>query len=89
MYYWKIFYTKGDSQKLKNFLRQEREGTAQIIKERCLKHSKKCETCEVLSRRAESRKESALIKEIWENVEAEEAGDGKYVIKHTYKVLKC
>ena len=28
----KIFYTKGDSQKLENFLRQEREGTAQIIK---------------------------------------------------------
>ena len=81
----KIFYAKGDSQKLENFLRQEKEKTAQIIKERCLEHSKKCETCEVLSRRAESRKESALIKEIWENVEAEEIGDRKFVIKHTYK----
>ena len=40
----KVFYTKGDSQKLENFLRQEREGTAKIIKERCLEHSKKCET---------------------------------------------
>ena len=28
----KVFYTKGDSQKLENFLRQEREGTAKIIK---------------------------------------------------------
>ena len=32
-----------------------------------------------------SRKSSAVINEIWENVEAEEADDGKYVIKHTYK----
>ena len=31
----KIFYAKGDSQKLENFLRQEKEKTAQIIKERC------------------------------------------------------
>ena len=39
----------------------------------------------MLSRRAESRKESTLIKEIWENVTAEEISDGKYVIKHKYK----
>ena len=80
----KIYYGKSDSQKLEKFLRQEREGTAKIIKERCLEHSKKCDTCEILSRRAESRKESTLIKEIWENVNAEETSDGKFVIKHTY-----
>ena len=32
----------------------------------------------------ESQKESTLIREIWENVNAEEKPDGKYVIKHTY-----
>merc|ERR1712208_155583 len=68
----RVLYAKGDSQKLENFLKQEKEKTAQIIKEKCLEHSQKCETCEVLSRRAENRKESALIKEIWSNVEAEE-----------------
>ena len=81
----RILYGKGDSQKLENFLRQEKERTAQIIKERCLEHSQKCETCDVLSRRIENRRESALIKEIWNNVEAEDVGDGKFVIKHTYK----
>ena len=74
----RVLYAKGDSQKLENFLKQEKEKTAQIIKEKCLEHSQKCETCEVLSRRAENRKESALIKEIWSNVEAEEVGDGKF-----------
>ena len=57
----RVLYAKGDSQKLENFLKQEKEKTAQIIKEKCLEHSQKCETCEVLSRRAENRKESALI----------------------------
>ena len=32
----------------------------------------------------ESQKESTLIREIWENVNAEEKSDGKYVIKYTY-----
>ena len=52
----RILYGKGDSQKLENFLRQEKEKTAQIIKERCLEHSQKCETCQVLSRRMENRR---------------------------------
>ena len=33
----------------------------------------------------ENRKESALIKEIWNNVEAKDMGDDKFVIKHSYK----
>ena len=32
----------------------------------------------------ESQRESTLIKEIWDNVNAEEGPDGRYVIKHTY-----
>ena len=35
----KILYGKGDSQKLENFLKQEKERTVQITKERCLEHS--------------------------------------------------
>ena len=80
----KICYAKGDSQKLEKFLRQEREGTARIIKQRCLEHSKKCEACDILSRRMESQKETTLIKEVWDNVNAEEGPDGRYVIKHAY-----
>ena len=57
----KIWYAKGDSQKLEKFLRQEREGAARIIKQRCLEHSKKCETCDILSTRMESQKESTLM----------------------------
>ena len=30
-------------------------------------------------------KQEDIIKEIWENVEAEEIGERKFVIKHTYK----
>ena len=64
----KIHYAKGDSLKLEKFLRQEHEATARIIKQKCLEHSKKCEACDILSRRIESQRESTLIKEIWENV---------------------
>ena len=80
----KIHYAKGDSLKLEKFLRQEHEATARIIKQKCLEHSKKCEACDILSRRMESQRESTLIKEIWHNVNAKEGPDGRCLIKHTY-----
>ena len=70
--------------KLKKFLKQERETTVRIIKQKCLEHSKKCEACDILSRRQESHKERTLNKEIWDSVNREECPDGRYVIKHTY-----
>ena len=80
----KIHYAKGDSLKLEKFLRQEREATARIIKQKCLEHSKKCEACDILSRRMESQRESTLIKKIWDIVSTEECPDGRYAIKHAY-----
>ena len=49
----KAHYAKGDSLRLEKFLRQEREATVRIIKLKCLEHSKKCEACDILSRRME------------------------------------
>ena len=40
---------------LEKFLRQEREATARIIKQKCLEHSKKCKACDILNRRMESQ----------------------------------
>ena len=52
----KAFYAKGDAMKLEKFLKQEHETTVRIIKQKCLEHSKKCEACDILSRRQDSHK---------------------------------
>ena len=39
----KAFYAKGDAVKLEKFLKQEREVTVRIIKQKCLENSKNCE----------------------------------------------
>ena len=70
--------------KLEKFLKQEREATVRIIKQKCLEHSKNCEACDILSRHQENHKENTLIREIWDSVTSEEGCDGRYVIKHTY-----
>ena len=39
----KAFYAKGNAVKLEKFLKQEREVTVRIIKQKCLENSKNCE----------------------------------------------
>ena len=53
----KAFYAKGDAVKLEKFLKQEREVTVRIIKQKCLEHSKNCEACDILSRCQENHNE--------------------------------
>ena len=64
----KIMYSKGDAIKLEKFLLQE--GSIETtIKKKCLKHSSKCETCDILSRQ-DHRKEGKLMSQTWDNVTA-------------------
>ena len=55
-----------------------------VVKKKCLEHSKKCKACNFLSRRQESNRESALIKDIWSNIQAEPGPNGKKIIRHSY-----
>ena len=57
-------YSKGDSAKLEKFLLKEGNIGA-VIKKKCLRHSQRCEACDVLSRQ-DHRKEGKLISQVWD-----------------------
>jgi hypothetical protein len=60
----KVLYAKNDALKLEKFLSQEQNNIHQIIKRKCLLHSARCETCDILSRQ-DQRKENRLIQQTW------------------------
>ena len=62
-----IFYTKTDSIKLERFLKSE--GNTSVFKRKCINHSSRCQTCEIMSRQ-NHKKEGNLIATIWNNVTA-------------------
>ena len=78
----KVFYSKGDSMKLEKFLAAE-SSIKDTIKRKCLLHSARCETCEILSRQ-NHRREGNLISLIWENITAKPVGGDKFQISHKY-----
>ena len=73
----KVLYAKRDAAKLEMYLKAEQRSDVTVIKKKCLEHSKKCEACDILSRRQESNRESALIKDIWSNIQAEPGPNGE------------
>ena len=62
------------------FLKAEQRSDVTVIKKKGLEHSKKCEACNILSRRQESNRESAIIKDILSNLQAEPEPNGKKLI---------
>ena len=77
-----VFYAKNDATKLEKFLAAE-GSIKETIKRKCLLHSARCETCEILSRQ-NHRREGNLISLIWENITAEAVAGDKFQILHKY-----
>ena len=77
-----VFYAKNDATKLEKFLAAE-GSIKETIKRKCLLHSARCETCEILSRQ-NHRREGNLISLIWENITAEKRTGCEFQVLHKY-----
>ena len=77
-----IFYSKSDSVKLEKFIQSE-NSLASVVKRKCLLHSARCDTCEILNRQ-NHRREGNLISTIWDNVTAYSIPGDKFQISHKY-----
>ena len=77
-----VYYSKSDSVKLEKFFQAE-NSLSNVVKRKCLLHSSRCETCEILNRQ-NHRREGNLISTIWDNITAHPVAEGKFQIVHKY-----
>ena len=77
-----VYYSKTDSIKLEKFIQTENSLTS-VVKRKCMLHSSRCETCEILNRQ-NHRREGNLISTIWDNVTAYPVPGDKFQISHKY-----
>ena len=76
-----VLFTKQDSLTLEKFLQSE--SSLERRERKCHRHRDVCTECQLLSQ-SNHLKQSKLIQDIWNNIEAEKQENGKYLIRHNY-----
>ena len=80
----KVFYSRTDAAKLERFLLQEQNAMHKAVQRKCIFHSTKCDTCDLLSRQ-NHRKENKTIQQTRDAVTAKQVDKDKFVITHEYQ----
>ena len=77
----KSFFSRLDAEKLQKFIDFESRPVQPTRK--CIAHRTRCEAC-VLVNKANHKHQSKLMINLWDNIQAESIGGGKFQICHTY-----
>ena len=77
----RVLFTKQDSLTLEKFLQSE--SSLERRERKCHMHRNVCTECQLLSQ-SNHLKQTKLIQQIWNKIEAEKQENGKYLIRNNY-----